>query len=154
MGIAGVASALIGFGGAVTALGRQGSGQWSPAETLQVTALVNPCIVTLCAAFGPIGPGLVAANAVIVWRASNAAVFAGHTFGVAAFLRRGSPDTLSLAQTIWSAITVVVLLAISGSASGLLRWHPVTFSGLVLGMGVSLLNFYTLLVPANGVSIR
>jgi hypothetical protein len=155
MGVAGVAIALIGFSGVVTALGRRGSGKWSPAETLQLTTLVNPCIVTLYAAFVPIGLGLVTADAEIIWRASNAAVFVGHTSGFAAFLRRGSKDTILLTQKIWSAITVVVLLATLTSSLGLFRWHQFTFFlGLVLGIGVSLQNFYILLFPANGISSR
>lgn len=155
MGVAGVAIALIGFSGVVTALGRRGSGKWSPAETLQLTTLVNPCIVTLYAAFVPIGLGLVTADAEIIWRASNAAVFGGHTFGFAAFLRGGSKDTILLTQKIWSAITVVVLLATLTSSLGLFRWHQFTFFlGLVLGIGVSLQNFYILLFPANGISSR
>ena len=155
MDIAAIAIALIGFSGVVTALGRRGSGKWSRSETLQLTTLVNPCIVTLYAAFVPIGLGLVTANAEIVWRASNAAVFVGHTLGFAAFLRRGSKDTILLAQKIWSTITVAVLLGTLSSSLGLLGWHQFTFFlGLVLGIGVSLQNFYLLLFPADDISGR
>ena len=149
VGIAGVAIALIGFSGVITALGRRGSGKWSPAETLQLRTLVDPCIVTLYAVFVPIGLGLITEDTEIVWRASNFAVFVGHTLGFTAFLRRGSTDTVLLSQKAWSAVTVIVLLGTLGSSLGLLPWHQFTFLlGLVLGIGVSLQNFYLLLFPS------
>ena len=155
MDVAAIAIALVGFSGVVTALGRRGSGKWSPSETLQLRTLVDPCIVTLIAAFVPIGLGLVTANAEIIWRASNAVVFVGHVFGFAAFLRRGSTDTILLSQKIWSAITVAVLLGTLSASLGLHGWHQLTFlMGLALGIGVSLQNFYLLLFPAYEISDR
>ena len=151
MDVAAIAIALIGFSGVVTALGRRGSGRWSPSEILQLRTLVDPCIVTLIASFVPIALGLVTANPEIIWRVSNAVVFVGHVLGFAAFLRRGSPATVLLSQHIWSALTVVVLLATLSSALGLLGgWYQFTFLlGLALGIGVSLQNFYLLLFPAH-----
>ena len=155
MDIAAIAIALIGFSGVVTALGRRGSGRWSPSEALQLRTLVDPCIVTLIAAFVPIGLGLVTANAEVIWRASNAVVFVGHVLGFAAFLRRGSTDTVLLSQKIWSAITVAVLLGALSSSLGLHGWHQLSFLlGLALGIGVSLQNFYLLLFPAYEISDR
>ena len=148
VGIAGVAIALIGFSGVVTALGRRGSGVWSPAETLQLRTLIDPSIVTLFASFFPIGLGLITDDAEIVWRASNFAVFVGHVLGFTAFLRRGSPDTVLFSQRAWSAATVIVLLSTLGGSLGLLPWLQFTFLlGLALGIGVSLQNFYLLLFP-------
>ena len=155
MGVTGVAIALIGFSGVVTVLGRRGSGKWSRSETLQLTTLVNPCIVTLYAAFVPIGLGLITENTEIVWRGSNFAVFIGHVLGFTAFLRRGSTDTVLFIQKAWSAVTVIVLLGTLGSSLGLLPWHQFTFLlGLVLGIGVSLQNFYLLLFPSSQTSNR
>ena len=148
--IAGIAIALIGFSGVATALGRRGSGKWSPSETLQIRTLVDPCIVTLYAAFVPIGLGLITEDTETIWRASNFAVFLGHVAGFTAFLRRGAPETVSWSQKAWSVITVIVLLGTAGSALGLLPWHQLTFLfGLVLGIGVSLTNFYLLLFPSQ-----
>ena len=150
VGIAGVAITLIGFSGVVTALGHRGSGEWSLAETLQLRTLIEPSIVTLFAAFVPIGLGLITEDIEIVWRASNFAVFVGHVLGFTAFLRRGSTDTVLFSQKAWSVATVTVLLATLGSALGLLPWHQFTFLlGLALGIGVSLQNFYLLLFPRS-----
>lgn len=150
VGIAGVAIALIGFSGVVTSLGRQGSGEWSPAEKLQLRTLIDPSIVTLFAAFVPIGLGLITESTEIVWRASNFAVFVGHVLGFTAFLRRGSTDTVLFSQKAWSAGTVIVLLGTLGSSLALLPWHQFTFLlGLALGIGVSLNNFYLLLFPSS-----
>jgi len=149
VGIAGVAIALIGFSGVVTTLGRRVSGEWSPAETLQLRTLVDPSLVTLFSAFVPIGLGLITADTEFVWRASNFAVFVGHALGFAAFLRRGSTETVLVVQTVWSVITVVVLSGTLGSSFGLIPWHQFTFLlGLALGIGVSLQNFYLLLFPS------
>ena len=155
VGIAGVAIALIGFSGVVTSLGRKGSGKWSPAETLQLRTLIDPSIVTLFAAFVPIGIGLVAEDTEIVWRASNFVVFVGHVLGFTAFLRRGSTDTVLWSQKAWSAVTVIVLLATLASSLGFVPWHQFTFLlGLALGIGVSLQNFYLLLFPSSQPSIE
>lgn len=155
VGIAGVSIALIGFSGVVTALGRRGTGKWSPSETLQLRSLVDPCIVTLYALFVPIGLGLVTENTEIIWRVSNFTVFIGHSLGFTAFLRRGSADTILLIHKIGAAITVVMLLGTLGSSLDLLPWHQFTFYlGLVVGIFVSLQNFYLLLFPANDTADR
>ena len=155
IGIAGVAIALIGFSGVVTTLGRRGSGEWSPSETLQLRTLIDPSIVTLYAVFFPIGLVLITEDTEIIWRVSNFAVFVGHALGFSAFLRRGSTDTVLVSQKVWSVVTVTMLSGTLGSSLGLLPWHQFTFLlGLVLGIGVSLQNFYLLLFPPNQASKR
>ncbi len=71
MGVAGISIALIGFSGVVTALGRGGTGRWSPSEMLQLRTLVEPSIIILLAAFVPSTLMLVTDNAEIVWRVAN-----------------------------------------------------------------------------------
>jgi len=115
--------------------------------------LIDPSIVTLFAAFVPIGLGLITDDAETVWRASNFGVFVGHVLGFTAFLRRGSTDTVLFSQKAWSAVTVIVLLGTLGSSFGLLPWHQFMFLlGLALGIGVSLQIFCLLLFPSSHTS--
>ncbi len=150
MGIAAIAIALIGFSGVVTALGRRGAGKWSPSEKLQLQTLVDPALVTLTACFAPIALGLITENVDIIWRASNAIVFLGHCIGYGVFLRRGAPNTVLLSHKIGGAITVAMLVATLGSSLGFLPWTHFTFLfGLLVGIGVSVHNFYLLLFQAG-----
>ena len=92
-------------------------------------------------------------DAELIWRASNFAVFGGHVPGFTAFIRRGSTDTVLLSLRAWSVATVIVLLATLDSSLGLVPWHQFTFlSGLALGIGVSLQNFYLSLLPPRQIS--
>jgi len=149
MGIAAVAIALVGFSGVVTALERRTSHTWSKAESIQLFALVVPSIVTLYSVFLPIGLGLVIENSDVIWRVSNGGCFLGHLLGVTHFLRAGSTGSLLFSHKIGLTITFLVMALMLGSAVGLGSWPEVTFLlGLLLGIGVSVHNFYLLLFPA------
>ena len=100
IGVAGISIALIGFSGVVTALGRGGTGRWSPSEMLQLRTLVEPSIIILLAAFVPSTLMLVTDNAEIVWRAANGILFGGHCLGVGAFLYRGSNTPILISHKI------------------------------------------------------
>ena len=149
MGIAAVAIALVGFSGVVTALKHRTSDTWSQAESIQLFALVVPSIVTLYSVFIPIGLELVIENSDTIWRVSNAGPFLGHLLGVTHFLRRGSTGSILFSHKIGLTVTFLVMALMLGSLVGLGSWPEVTFLlGLLLGIGVSLHNFYLLLFPA------
>ena len=149
MGIAAVAIALVGFSGVVTALERRTAQAWTQAESIQLFALVVPSIVTLYSVFIPIGLGLVIENTNIIWRVSNAGCFLGHLVGVTHFLRAGSTESILFSHKIGLTVTFLVMALMLGSSVGLGAWPEFTFLlGLLLGIGVSVHNFYLLLFPA------
>lgn len=149
MGIAAVAIALIGFSGVVTALGRRESSPWTEVESIQLFALVVPSIVTLYSVFVPIGLQVVIESGDLVWRLSSGACFLGHLIGVTHFLRAGSAESILFSHKVGLAITFLVMAAMLVSAVGLGPWPELIFLlGLLLGIGVSLHNFYLLLLPA------
>lgn len=146
MDIAAVAIALIGFSGVVTALGRRSKGTWSRAEGIQIFALVVPSIVTLGSAFVPVGVGLITENTDLIWKASNGACFLGHLVGVSTFIRSGSADSILFSHKVGLTITFLVMAAMLASVLGFGSWPELTFLlGLLLGIGVSVHNFYLLL---------
>ena len=149
MGTAAVSVTLIGFSGVVTALGRNKGETWSQFESIQLFALVAPSIVSLASSFVPIGLGLITENASIIWRISNGVCFLGHFFGVTHFLRIGSKDSVLFSHKIGLTFTFLVMAAMLMSAVGFGAWYQFTFLlGLLLGIGVSVHNFYLLLSPA------
>jgi len=147
IGIAGVAITLIGFSGVVSALERQGAGKATPAERLQLYALVVPSTVTLFGVFFCLCLSIAISNEDFVWRASNLAVFAGHGLGVGLFIRQGrATHSFRAGHAVGSTATFVVLIGTLLSGFNLIPWHQFTFLlGLVLGIGVSLHNFILLL---------
>lgn len=149
MGIAAVAIALIGFSGVVTALGRRRKGAWSQSESIQLFALVVPSIVALTSAFVPVALALITENIDIIWKISNGACFLGHLMGVAQFIRNGSADSILFSHKVGLTMTFLVMAAMLGSTLGLGSWPELTFLlGLLLGIGVSVHNFYLLLFPS------
>lgn len=151
MGIAAVATALIGFSGVVTALGHGAKGAWSQHESIQLFALVVPSIVSLASAFAPVAIGLVTENSDLIWKGSNGVCFVGHLVGVTTFIRSGSAETILFSHKVGLTMTFLVMGGMLGSMLGLLAWPELTFLlGLLLGIGVSVHNFYLLLFPAAG----
>ncbi len=149
MGIAAVAIALIGFSGVVTALGRRNNRSWSQSESIQLFALVAPAIVTLASAFIPIGLGLIIQDSDILWRTANGACFVAHLLPVVKFMRDGSTESIRFSHKVGLTITFSVMAVMLASSLGLGEWPQFTFLlGLLLGIGVSLHNFYLLLFPA------
>lgn len=149
MGIAAVAIALIGFSGVVTALGRRRKGAWSQSESIQLFALVVPSIISLASAFVPVALGLVTENSEVIWKVSNGACFVGHFLGVSTFLRSGSAESILFSHKVGLTMTFLVMAGMLGSTLGLGSWPELTFLlGLLLGIGVSVHNFYLLLFPA------
>jgi len=153
MGFAGVSIALIGFSGVVTALGRRGTGQWSPAELLQLRTLVEPSIVVLLASFVPSILALATDDVELTWRMANGFLFLGFCLGVGAFLLRGSSDTIILSQKIMTVIALLVTVAMLLSSLGYIGLYQFTFSlGLLVSTLAGVHNFYLLLFPATEVS--
>ena len=149
MGIAAVAIALIGFSGVVTALGQRSKGGWSQAESIQLFALVAPSIISLSSAFAPVAVALITQNSDVIWRVSNGVCFAGHFLGVATFLRSGSAESIHFSQKIGLTVTFLVMAGMLASILGFGSWPEFTFlMGLLLGIGISVHNFYGLLFPA------
>jgi len=149
MGAAAVSVTLIGFSGVVTALGQGRNRPWTRAEAVQLFALVAPSIVTLFCAFVPIGAGLLIDNSDIVWRTANGACFLGHLFGVTYFIHIGSRMPVRFSHKIGLTCTFSVMAVLLLSALGVGSWYEFTFLlGLLLGIGVSVHNFYLLLSPA------
>lgn len=149
IGVAAVAITLIGFSGVVTALDRRSRGTWSQAESIQLFALVAPSMVSLACAFVPVALGLITANDDVIWKASNGACFVGHLLGVSTFLRSGSVESLLFSHKVGLTMTFLVMAGLLGGTLGLVAWPQLTFLlGLLLGIGVSVHNFYLLLFPA------
>ena len=149
MGIAAVSVTLVGFSGVVTALGRKRSESWSQSESIQLFALVAPSIVTLISAFVPIGLQLLTENSDIIWRVSNGVCFLGHLFGVSYFMRIGSNLPVRFSHKIGLTFTFSIMAILLMSSVGFGSWYQFTFLlGLLLGIGVSVHNFYLLLSPA------
>ena len=150
IGFAGVAIALIGFSGVVTALGRRGSGRWSPSEILQLRTLVEPSIVVLIAAFVPSILATATDDADFVWRMANGILFVGYCLGVGAFIRRGSSDTLLLSHKIMTVIAIAVTIALLLSSLGYIVLYQFTYGlGMLHSVLASIHNFYLLLFPDN-----
>jgi hypothetical protein len=98
------------------------------------------------AAFFPIGLALVVSEPDAVWRISNGLLACGHAIGVGLFLTRGVSAQVFLGQKILTVVTFALLISMLGSAFDFWRWHELTFLlGLLLGIAVSLHNFYLLL---------
>lgn len=144
--VAAIAVTLIGFSGVVTALGPRGEGRWSASELLQLRTLVEPSIVSLAGAFLPIALGQLVSELDTVWRISNGLLACGHTIGVSLFLTRGATAEVLLSHKILTVVTFAILAAMLGSAFDFWPWYEFTFLfGLLLGIAVSLNNFYLLL---------
>ena len=149
MGIAAVSVTLVGFSGVVTALGRRRDESWSRAEAIQLFALVVPSIVTLFSVFVPVGLQLITENTDVIWRASNGACFLGHLFGVGYFIRMGSNLPVRFSHKIGLTCTFSVMAILLMSTLGIGSWYQFTFLvGLILGIGVSVHNFYLLISPS------
>jgi len=146
LAVAGLAVALIGFSGVVTALGRRGEGKWTPTEMLHLRTLVEPSAITLFGAFIPIVVGLIVGDVDLKWRISNGLLLSAHLVGFSLFLIRGATSELYLSHRIMSAITIFIFCYQLGSIFGLVSSHQVAFSlCLLLGIGVGVHNFYLLL---------
>ena len=149
MGIAAVSVTLIGFSGVVTALGRQHDRSWSRPEAIQLFALVAPSIVTLVSAFVPVVLNLITENTDLIWRASNDVCFLGHLSGIIYFIRMGSGMTVRFSHKVGLTCTFGIMTILLISVLGIGSWYQFTYLlGLLLGIGVSVHNFYLLLSPA------
>lgn len=149
MGLAAVSVTLIGFSGVVTALGRKSDEQWSKSHAIQLFALVAPSIVTLFSVFVPVSLQLITENSDLIWRASNGLCFLGHLLAVSYFMRIGSNLPVRLSHKVGLTCTFLVMAILLMSTLGIGSWYQFTFLlGLLLGIGVSVHNFYLLLSPA------
>ena len=148
MGLAAVAVTLIGFSGVVTALDLRRDNSWRRADSIQLFALVAPSIVTLFSAFVPIIVESLTENSDFVWQASNGVCFLGHLCGVSYFVRIGSGLPIRLSHKVGLTCTFLVMALLLMSTLGIGSWYQFTFLlGLLLGIGVSVHNFYLLLSP-------
>jgi len=149
MGIAAVSVTLIGFSGVVMALGRKRDESWSKSHAIQLFALVAPSIVTLFSAFVPVSLELITENSDLIWRTSNGVCFLGHLLGVSYFIRIGSNLPVRFSHKVGLTCTFLVMVILLMSVLGIGSWYQFTFLlGLLLGIGVSVHNFYLLLSPA------
>lgn len=146
LAVASLCVALIGFSGVVTALGRRGQGRWTSSEMLQLRTLVEPSVITLFGAFVPIALDLLVGDTILKWRIANGLLFGGHVIGLSLFWIRGSSAEIFISHKIMTGITGLVLLYQLGSVLNLASNHPLAYLfGLLLGVGVSIHNFYLLL---------
>ncbi|MEP6391072.1 MAG: hypothetical protein ABJ056_14245 [Halioglobus sp.] len=146
IGVASIATALIGFSGVVTALGRRGEGRWTPSEILQLKTLVEPSIVSLLGAFAPIVLGLAILNSEVLWRVSNALLLSFHMVGFTAFLVRGNRSGVEPSHKVMTAIFLLIAALQIGSILDFIPYHQLAFSlSLIYGVFVSVHNFYLLL---------
>lgn len=148
--IASIAITLIGFSGVVTALGHRGEGKWSQSEKLQLLTLVEPSLVALFGAFIPIIGGLVIEDQNLLWRTSNGLLLFMHIVGFGSFLKRGRSASVHISQHMMSVVTIAILLFQVFSIFGLTTHHELAFAfSLLLGISVSVINFYLLLFVSN-----
>ena len=146
LAVAGLCIALIGFSGVVTALGRRGQGEWKPSEVLQLRTLVEPSLITLFGAFVPIVLALVITDDALRWRTANGAILAGHLVGFSLFWIRGTATEVLLSHKIMTAISLLVFIYQTSSVIDNSSNHVLAYTlGLLLGIAVSVHNFYLLL---------
>ena len=148
MAIAQIAIALIGFSGVVVALGRSGKVGWSEAELLQLRTLVEPSVVVLVGAFIPLVLSLLDMQGVALWRLGNGVLLCLHAIGHSLFMVRSvrSENAVVRSQRIVTGISFIVYAILIGSVAGLVEYHQFAFLiGLLLGIQVSVVNFYLLL---------
>ena len=148
MAIAQIAVALIGFSGVVVALGRRGKGSWSEAELLQLRTLVEPSVIVLIGAFVPFALSLLDLQGTSVWRFGNGVLLFLHAIGHSLFFVRSAKreNVVVRSQKAVTGIAFLVYAVLIGSVAGLIEYHQLAFLlGLLLGILVSVVNFYLLL---------
>lgn len=148
--VASIAIALIGFSGVVTALSTRHRGEWSSAERLQFVTLVEPSIASLAGAFVPILIGLITLDHDTIWRLSNAVLLFVHGIGFSLFWIRGVKSEVVFSQKIVTGICMPIFLFQAVSIIGMTSHHELAFAlSLLLGIFISVHNFYLLLFPAS-----
>ena len=146
LNIATIAITLIGFSGVVTALEHRGSERWTSAALLQFRTLVEPSIIVFFAAFVPLVLSYGGIAGEPLWRISNAVLLVGHLLGISLFWIRGVKAEVTLSQKFITVLCLPIFLFLLASALGLTSQHaPAMAIGLLLGIGVSVHNFYLLL---------
>ena len=143
--IAELCLALIGFSGVVSVFGRRNEGRWTADEILQLRTLVEPAITALAGCFVPILLVSFFDDRVSLWRASNACLIAIHMVAFVPFWVRAKADAMT-SQKILSAIFLGIVMIQILSVAAIIDFHVVAFLlGLLIGVAVSIHNFYLLL---------
>lgn len=146
MAMAGLSVALIGFSGVVSALGRRGQGQWTPVEMLQLRTLLEPGLNTLFGAFVPIVLALVISDEALLWRVANGVLLGSGLVCFSLFWLRGAATKVLPSQMFMTAIAVLIFSVQVFSVFNIFSNHALAYAlGLMLGLAVSVHNFYLLL---------
>ena len=143
--IAELCLALIGFSGVVSVFGRRNEGRWTADEILQLRTLVEPAIAALAGCFVPILLVSFFDDRESLWRASNACLIVIHMVAFVLFWVRAKADAMT-SQKIFSAIFLGIVMIQILSVAAIVDIHVVAFLlGLLIGVAVSIHNFYLLL---------
>ena len=146
LAIAQIAIALIGFSGVVAALDRRGERDWTSAELLQLRTLVEPSIVAFAAAFIPFGLSLLDLENDALWRVSNGIILSLHAIFNGLFFLRRVRGGGHVGQNLIQIVAFMVYALLLASVLNITSYHQFAFLiGLLLGISVSVVNFYLLL---------
>lgn len=147
--IAELCLALIGFSGVVSIFGRRNEGRWTADEILQLRTLVEPAITSLAGCFIPILLFAFFDDRESLWRVSNACLIAIHMVAWVLFWVRAKADALP-SQKIMTVIFLGIVMIQILSVAAFVDFHVTAFLlGLLIGVAVSIHNFYLLLFASN-----
>ena len=147
--IAELCLALIGFSGVVSIFGRRNKGRWTANEILQLRTLVEPAMTTLAGCFVPILLVSFFDDQVSLWRVSNACLIAIHMVAFVLFWIRAKADAVT-SQKIMSVIFLGIVMIQILSVAAVVDFHVTAFLlGLLIGVAVSIHNFYLLLFESK-----
>ena len=143
--IAELCLALIGFSGVVSVFGRRNEGRWTADEILRLRTLVEPALTALAGCFVPILLVSFFEDPVSLWRASNACLIAIHMVAFVAFWIRAKSNAVT-SQKVMTVIFLGIVMIQILSVAAVVDFHVTAFLlGLLIGVAVSIHNFYLLL---------
>lgn len=147
--IAELCLALIGFSGVVSIFGRRNEGRWTADEILRLRTLVEPALTTLAGCFVPILLVSFFEDQVSLWRVSNACLIAIHMIAFVLFWIRAKANAVTSQKVMTMIFLAIVLIQIL-SVAEVVDFHVTAFLlGLLIGVAVSIHNFYLLLFETN-----
>jgi hypothetical protein len=152
--IAQIAIAIIGFSGVVVSLGRS-KHEWSQSELLQLRTLVEPSAASLAGTSLPFLVSLVEVHGDIMWRVCNGGLLILLGIAHMLFMVRGAKNenAVVISQTVIGVFCGVIYLVMLLSILDIFQYHQFAFLlGLLVGIGVSVHNFYLLLFRNEGVT--
>jgi hypothetical protein len=147
--IAELCLALIGFSGVVSIFGRRNEGRWTADEILRLRTLVEPALTTLAGCFVPILLVSFFEDQVSLWRVSNACLIAIHMIAFVLFWIRAKANAVTSQKVMTMIFLAIVLIQIL-SVAEVVDFHVTAFLlGLLIGVAISIHNFYLLLFETN-----